>query len=54
MQPVMILAIGMRNLLIMGPIKTVAEKDAEKKFEKTLNEIWPDMEMKFEPNEFDK
>lgn len=47
MQPVMILAIGMKNILGFTLIKKVEEY----KFEKALNEFWPDME--FDPNEFD-
>lgn len=50
MQPVMILATGMKNVVMLSLII----KAAEKKFEKALNEFWPDMEMEFEPNEFDK
>ena len=48
MQPVRILAIVMKNILELTMIKKVAEY----KFEKELNEFWPDMEFD-KPNEFD-
>lgn len=47
MQPVMILATGIKNIITLSVIRKVEEK----KFEKALKEFWPDME--FNPNEFD-
>jgi len=48
MQPVMILAVSMKNILGLA----LSYKAAKYKLDEAFEEVWSDM--KFDPNEFDK